>query len=35
MNNDDKPVLTQPWSTMEPRTNDYAGYEITTGIIGC
>ena len=25
------PVMTQPWSPQTPQTNDYAGYDITTG----
>ena len=28
---DNSPVLTQPWSVEIPRTNDYAGFDLTTG----
>lgn len=29
--NGNNPVMTQPWSEIEPRLNDYAGYDITSG----
>ena len=29
---EDYPVMTQPWSVETPRLNDYAGYDITTGM---